>query len=285
MERRVELLKLSRNTITLYIEGYPRSLLNAIRRAVLSDVPTLAVDFAYFYDNTTAVPAEIIAHRLGLVVLDSSSAIKKLRSPEECKEAPETDSSCYVEIFLEASVPETEDTGRYVKASDLSISDPDVKPVYPETPIVYIAPGQRIHMVAYARLGRGREHAKWMPASISLLQYVPIVEYDGTKAGDKCLECLEAYPEIVEALRKGERGRIEFKRNINTSGLRYCAETKGICDGAVAVRYDENRLIFKVESTGALKPETIIAEAINALESRIKRVKEAVNRAEVVVEA
>ena len=281
-ERKVEVISLSDYRIELYLEGYRRSLVNAVRRTVLSDVPTMAVDFMYFYDNTSAVPSEIIAHRLGLTVLDSNEAIKKYGSPEECKEADEKDSRCYVEIFLEKKVPEAAEKGEYVFARDLVISDESVKPVYPETPILYLAPGQRIHLVAYARLGRGREHAKWMPASVSILQYLPVVEFDGSKASDKCVECLQAYPEIAEALRQGKKGRIEYKRNINTSALRYCAEAKGVCDGAVRIWYDENRLILAIESTGALRPERIVVEAINTLAGRVKRVLGAVEKAEVV---
>jgi DNA-directed RNA polymerase subunit D len=283
MDRKVEIVTLTRNTITLYLEGYRRSLVNAIRRIALSDVPTMAVDFAYFYDNLTSVPAEIIAHRLGLVVLDSNTAIRKYRSPEECREADEKDSSCYVEIFIQKSVPEDASKGEYVKASDMVMSDPQVKPVYSETPIVYLAPGQRVHIVAYARLGRGREHAKWMPATVSILQYLPVVEFDGEKASEECIECLQAYKDLVNALKEKKKGKIEYKRNINTSALRYCVETPGICNGAVKLSYDESRLLLTIESTGALKPELIVLEAINALEARVRRVLESAKAVGVVI--
>ncbi|MEB3788638.1 MAG: DNA-directed RNA polymerase subunit D [Desulfurococcales archaeon] len=281
-KRSLEILSLNERRITLYAEGYSLSLLNGVRRTVLSHVPTVAIDFAYFYDNNTGVPDEIIAHRLGLIVFDSNEAIKKYKSPEECKNADEKDSSCFVEIFLEKSLSDDADTGVYIKASDLIISDPDVKPVYPETPIVFLAPGQRIHMVAYARLGRGAEHGKWMPASVSIVQYLPRVEYDGSKASEECIKCVEAYPDLAEKLSRGEKGVIEYKRNINTSALRYCADSKDICGDAVKLYYDENRLLLTVETTGALRPEIIVAESINTLEVRVKKVLEAVKKAGVV---
>ncbi len=280
-EKKVEVIKLTDREISIYFENYRRSLINALRRIILSDVPSMTVDFVYFYDNRTAVPSEIIAHRLGLTVLDSNEAIKKYKSPEECKEADEKDGGCYVEIFLEKGLPEEAEAGSYVRASDLIISDPAVKPVFPSTPLIYLAPGQRIHLVAYARLGRGREHAKWMPASISVLRYVPVVEYDGSKASPQCLECLSAYPELVEKLRKGEKGRMALvDPEIKTSAMKYCEEARGVCEGAIKVVYDESKLLLTVESTGTLKPETIVAEAINALEARVKRVLDAISGAE-----
>ena len=43
------------------------------------------------------------------------------------------------------------------------------KPISDKIPIAYLAPGQRIRIEAYARLGRGTEHAKWNSSNISVL--------------------------------------------------------------------------------------------------------------------
>ena len=278
-ERAVDLLELSDRRIALSLQGFPLAFANAIRRLVLSDVPTMAVDFVYFYDNESSVYDEIIAHRLGLTVLRSDEALKKYGSPEECRDASENDEHCYVKIYLEAEVSPDAPEGKYVKASELKISDPDVKPVYPDTPIVYLAPGQRIHLVAYARLGRGYEHGKWSPASISVLRYSTYVEYDGSKASDECLQCLEAYPEVVEALREGGRGRIELSYLKNSSALRYCERTS--CKDAVRVVYDPSKLYLIVESTGALEPARIVAEASSCLARKVEKLLKAVEKAQV----
>ena len=55
-----------------------------------------------------------------------------------------------------------------------------------------------------------------------------------------------------------------------------------MCDGAIKLKYDESRLILTIESTGALRPETIVVEAINTLASRVRRVLDAVSKAGVV---
>ena len=269
----IEILELSDKYIKLMLKSYPVALANAIRRAVLSDVPTMAVDFAYFYDNTSEVYDEIIAHRLGLTVLKSDEALGKYRSPEECREAAETNRDCYVELVLEKSVDEASDRGEYVKASDIRTSDPDVKPVYPETPITYLAPGQRLHVVAYARLGRGREHAKWSPASVSILRYTPIVYIKDHSLSEECSKCLEGYPEILEYIRSGWSSKLELINLRNTSGLKYCIET--VCQEYISLEYSKSKLILEIESTGALRPERIVYEAIKALEIRLKAVKEA----------
>ncbi len=279
----VNILELKENRIVLSLEGYPLAYGNALRRLALSDVPTMAIDFAYFYSNESSVYDEIIAHRLGLVVLRSDEAINKYGSPEECKDAPESDTHCYVPIYLDYEVPQDAAEGVYVRASDLKVSDPDVKPVYPETPILYLAPGQSVHAVAYARLGRGYEHGKWSPASVSILRYATYVDYDGSKASEECRECVSSYKDLAEVLSRGESGRIELNYNVNSSALRYCESTS--CKGSIAVEYDPSKLYLIVESTGALEPARIIYEATKCLERKVDKLLKELESVQVVEEA
>ncbi len=269
---KVSVVEISDRRIKILIEGFPVAFVNSIRRVILSDVPTMAVDFAYFYNNTSNIYDEIIAHRLGLVVLKSDEALNKYKSPEDCKNADETDRNCYVEIILRKSLSDSANKGEYVKASDMEISDPDITPVYPETPIAYLAPGQELHVVAYARLGRGREHGKWSPASVSALKFMPILKVlKRDKFSDECLKCLEAYPTIKDFIISGKEKVMELTDVERTSGLRYCIETS--CKDAIELTYSKEKLILEVESTGALKTERIIYEALKALESRIRVLK------------
>ena len=56
-----------------------------------------------------------------------------------------------------------------VLSGELTSEDEDVKPTSEKIPIVELAPGQRVKVEAYARLGRGSEHAKWNAANIATL--------------------------------------------------------------------------------------------------------------------
>ena len=58
------------------------------------------------------------------------------------------------------------DVTRSVLSNELSSEDDSVKPTSDKIPIVQLAPGQRIKVECYARLGRGTEHAKWNAATI-----------------------------------------------------------------------------------------------------------------------
>jgi len=61
------------------------------------------------------------------------------------------------------------DITRTILSNELTSEDDTVKPTSDKIPIVQLAPGQRIKVECYARLGRGTEHAKWNSANISVL--------------------------------------------------------------------------------------------------------------------
>ena len=80
----------------------------------------------------------------------------------------------------------TENT-KVVTSAELESKDQIVKPISNQIPIIHLAPGQRIKLEAYARLGRGTEHSKWNSANVSVLantdkpdEYILTVETAGS---------------------------------------------------------------------------------------------------------
>lgn len=49
--------------------GVDASIANAFRRILLSELPTLAIEDVFFFDNTSIIQDEVLAHRLGLIPL------------------------------------------------------------------------------------------------------------------------------------------------------------------------------------------------------------------------
>ena len=182
--------------IAIKLKGVPLQYANALRRVCLNGVPVFAIDTVDIIENTSVLPDEGLAHRLGLIPL-------------------KTDLSKYNEsdkILLVLDSGESDQT-RSVLSSELSSEDDTVKPVSDKIPIVQLAPGQKIKVECYARLGRGTEHAKWNSSNISTLT-------DTNKDDEKILTvestgALKPEQIVLEGVEEVSRRVVEFKDMIN----------------------------------------------------------------------
>jgi DNA-directed RNA polymerase subunit D len=142
-----------------------------------------------------------------------------------------------------------------VYSKDLQSENPNITPVSDKIPIAKLAPDQKMKLEAYARLGKGKDHAKWQPVSSCTYRYMPKIRIDD-KECDICGECVDICPEriLVNVNKKIEA------RNIVECTL--CQDCVDACPKeAIEIEWDKNVFIFDIESTGALPVESIIAEA------------------------
>ena len=162
----LEVIKQNENKISVLLKGIPIQYANALRRICLNGVPIFAIDTIEVLENTSIMPDEAIAHRLGLIPLKTDS--KDIVISEE----NDNESSSRVILTLDSEeVTATLNDGetRTVFSNELKGEDAGVRPISDKIPIVTLAPGQKIKFQAYARLGRGTEHAKWNSANTSVL--------------------------------------------------------------------------------------------------------------------
>ena len=149
----IQILTSDDKKISIKLKGISSHYANALRRICLNGVPIFAIDTVDVIENSSVIPDEGIAHTLGMIPLKT-----------ELNGFDESDSRVILVLDSEA----TENT-KIVTSAELESKDQVVKPISEQIPIVHLAPGQRIKLEAYARLGRGTEHAKWNSANISVL--------------------------------------------------------------------------------------------------------------------
>ncbi|MBI3022548.1 MAG: DNA-directed RNA polymerase subunit D [Thaumarchaeota archaeon] len=151
--------------VSLQLDGVDRSYANAVRRFCLSEVPSMAIDDVVILENSSVLYDEILAHRLGMLPLKTD--LERYILPEKCDcGTPLGCQKCRVLLVLDASAHEKT---RTVYSGDLVSEDREISPISASIPVVKLAPGQTVKLEAYARLGRGKEHAKWQPATVSVL--------------------------------------------------------------------------------------------------------------------
>lgn len=168
--------------MSVKLKGIPLQYANALRRICLNGVPVFAIDTVDIIENSSVLADEGIAHRLGMIPLKTDSS--RFVEHSKCKCNSETGcSNCRVMLMIDSG--DSEST-RTITSNELTSEDEYVKPTSDKVPIVVIAPGQRLKIEAYARLGRGTEHAKWNSSNISTLvnsnnedEYVLTVETTG----------------------------------------------------------------------------------------------------------
>ena len=195
--------------IALKLKGVPLQYANALRRVCLNGVPVFAIDTVDIIENTSVLPDEGLAHRLGLIPLKTD--LKRFNEPSKCDCQSESGcSNCKILLVLDSG--KSEQT-RTVLSSELSSEDETVKPVSDKIPIVQLAPGQQIKIECYARLGRGTEHAKWNASNIAMLT-------DTNKDDEKILTvestgALNPEQIVLEGVQEVSRRVVEFKDMIN----------------------------------------------------------------------
>ena len=146
----IQILTENDKKISVKLKGVSLLYANALRRICLNGIPIFAIDTVDMIENTSVMADEGISHTLGMIPLKTESA--------------ESDSR--VMLVLDSGNTEVVKT---VTTAELESKDQVVKPTSKQIPIAHLAPGQRIKLEAYARLGRGTEHAKWNSANISVL--------------------------------------------------------------------------------------------------------------------
>ena len=161
----LEIVSKSDRKITVKLKGVPLQYANALRRICLNGVPIFAIDTVDVLENSSVLPDEGLAHRLGLVPLRTD--LQRFPAADYPSDDDLERSNSRVMLVLDSGTSESESVT--VMSDKISSKDPDVVPVSDKIPIVRLAPGQNVKVECFARLGRGTTHAKWNSSNVSVL--------------------------------------------------------------------------------------------------------------------
>lgn len=75
---KITLRQLTSSQADFILSGVDLSFANALRRVIIADIPTLAIDTVEVINNTSVLADEFLAHRLGMVPLLSMDCDKVL---------------------------------------------------------------------------------------------------------------------------------------------------------------------------------------------------------------
>lgn len=245
----VRVLDKKESKITFVLDGATPAFANALRRIMVSEVQTLAIDTVSFHENGSVLFDEVIAHRLGMVPF--SFNYKDYNTKDECKCKGKGCSSCQVVFALEKTGPVA------VYSGDLKSSDKGVKPLDENVLLVELHEGQTLKLEATARMGNGIEHAKWQVAN-AVYQYYPEIKIIDKDKLQKHLKgsLKELFVEKGSKLEPADLARSDVYKQLED-------ET-----GALKVEMDPTKFLFKVESLSGLNPEDVVSISAKILEEK-----------------
>ena len=140
-----------------HVKGADVHLLNAIRRTVLSDLPSFAIEDVSFYENTSPLFNEYIAHRLAMIPL----TFDENASPD-----------VKITLSIEATGPSI------VYSKDFKSTDDKITPATQHIPIMTLMENQTLRLEAVAILGSPSQHAKFQNSHCSY-GYFPELKVKG----------------------------------------------------------------------------------------------------------
>jgi DNA-directed RNA polymerase subunit D len=248
---KLHMLENTEQLLAFRIEGVNVAYLNTLRRLMMTEVPVMAIENVTFGRNNGILYDEVVAHRLGLIPLTTD--LKGYNLKEE--RGSEGNPSNEVTLTLKVAKAKGE---HVVTAGELASSDPKIKPVYPNMPIVKLIEGQDLELSATAELGLGKDHMKWSPCLAYYRRYPHITITNQPK---NAKTVVERYPGVFEL--KGDKLTVA-----NNGGYRLPDVELDMEDGEATIEYSDD-YIFVVESWGQLPAASIVEHAVQLYDEQL----------------
>lgn len=271
------------------------SVINSLRRVMINEVPTIAIDLVFIEINSSSMHDEFLAHRLGLIPL-LSDCIDDLRYTREC----ECDQYCFkcsyvfsIDIYAEKQSTSFYSSDLICLNSDEKLPGKKIKPVnYSENntlsgsrPILLgkLAKGQRVKLLAVAKKGMGKEHAKWSPVStisIKILDpfFLNIENINRHFGSDKKLNIFKNFPHIFEYEASENKLNIKepFQRDLSRiSEIEIRKINKILIESEngtkMKINQDKKYQDFElcIETTGVIKGIEIFRKSIQIIKKKL----------------
>jgi DNA-directed RNA polymerase subunit D len=221
---------------------------NGIRRAIVSDVPTLSIDTVRVIENSSVMFDEQISLRLGLV---------PLTTPDDY-DVGET-----ATLALDVEGPDTAYSGDLVSADDR------VEPADDNIPIIDLKypegadSPQRLEIEAEAVMDHGKSHAKHQGGVAVGYRHLQRIEVVGDAAD------WEDEPNILRGVIEDDGELVPTESFDHDLSKRYPGKE-------IEVHDVPNAFVFSIESDGSLPVSDLVLNAVDSLADRADELEQAV---------
>lgn len=201
------------NVAEFDIIGAWPALSNALRRVILSEIPTMAIENVFVINNTSVIPDEVLAHRLGLVPIyvdprkfdfavsggeatDVNTLVFELHAKCTIKEGSKKDDPPHMR-YIDSSVLSSKIKWVPQGAQADVLKPEQVRPLNNDILLAKLRGGQEIELELHCVKGLGKDHAKWSPVSSIHYRLMPRITLKEDILGEKAALFAECFPKGV----------------------------------------------------------------------------------------
>ncbi|XP_064623253.1 DNA-directed RNA polymerases I and III subunit RPAC1-like [Lineus longissimus] len=280
---KIDIVKMTDREMEFDLIGIDASIANAYRRIMLSEVPTMAIEKVFIYNNTSIIQDEVLAHRLGLIPINADPRLFEHRQEGDTEGTAEDTLIFNLKVRCAKNPHASKDASdpdelykdhkvytRHMKwvpmgnQTDL-FKEGEIRPVEDDILIAKLRPGQEIDLVMHCVKGIGKDHSKFSPVATASYRLLPEIVITKPVTGEKALRLQKCFtPGVIEIeLVHGKKTAVVAQSRKDSSSrevlrhddLKDCVKLNKIRD----------HFIFSIESTGACSPAIIMSEAIKIL--------------------
>jgi len=297
-KQRLHLFKLDRNEMEIDFHMFHHSIVNAYRRIILAEVPTMAIDRVHRYHNTSVIQDEVLTHRIGLIPMDIPAKYFSFRDevpkPEINEEEQQEKAAKFLlhvkcrggndilkpgQVLVDKNVTSAHLMWQPIGGQTSVFVDRSLGPVKEvnklaseiahlhtsDVLLAKLAPGQEIHYEAFAFKGISSDHAKFQPGQ-AWYRFMNKITLNRKVTGEEAKVLQSLFSPGVISIKKNYKGEgeavVENPRIDSCSrNVFYHPDLKT----AVKLGKDTTHCIFHVESMSAMPAWEILEAAMDVL--------------------
>uniref|UniRef100_A0A0B7A266 DNA-directed RNA polymerases I and III subunit RPAC1 n=1 Tax=Arion vulgaris TaxID=1028688 RepID=A0A0B7A266_9EUPU len=284
----VDIVSLSGCDMEFDMVGIDAAIANAIRRILLAEVPTVAIETVHIWNNTSIIQDEVLAHRLGLIPIKVDPRLFEYKQKDSVEPTSEDTIQFKVKvkctknnITTDVTDPDVLYKNHKVYTKDMEwvplpgqdhLKCKNIRPVHEDILIASMRQGHELDLELFCVKGIGKDHAKFSPVATASYRLLPelrlLREFHGEQA-EKLQKCFS--PGVIELTEAPDGTKVAKVMNARMDTCsRNVFRHDDLKDG-VSLSRVRDHFIFSVESTGILPPDVLVSEAIKILMGKCQK--------------
>lgn len=258
------------NDLVLDIKDIDAPLANALRRVILDEIPTIAIDKVVIYQNTSVIPDEVLAHRMGLIPIMADPDVLQPKI-ESDKFTEQNTLKFYFKVVGSGKCSEV-NSGSMVWepiGNQKTTYSEGFRPLFDNILIAKLAEKQEIEMEIYCTKNIGKQHTKWSPVSTVYYRLLPVVRLKEEIKNQEAEKLKSICPMGVFDLEDlGKAGKkLVVKNQSNCSTCRACISDPQN-EEKIELLKELNHYEFTIESIGVIPPLDIFLKALDVIQEK-----------------